>query len=65
MFQSRVWIVDYAISCDAIIGNTVRFGNGPVAVIGNEHRNKVTAFIRVWEGAVSRFEPEVRRPALR
>ena len=46
----------------------MKFGNGPVAVTGNEHRNEVTVLRRlserVWEGAVSRFEPEVRRPAL-
>ena len=43
----------------------MKIGSGPAAVTGNERRNLPLYEVTVWEGAISRFEPEARRPAFK
>ena len=37
-----------------LIGNPVKFGDGPAAVIGDEHRRMPLSGLTGWEGAVIR-----------
>jgi len=39
----------------SLIGNPVKIGGGPAAVIGDEHRKKPLSRSPGWEGAVSRM----------
>ena len=37
-----------------LMGNPVKFGDGPAAVIGDEHRRMPLSGLTGWEGAVIR-----------
>jgi len=56
------WVINAPTRCPpgAIIGNSVKFGSGPAAVIGDKIRKMPLFVYNEWEGADDRMirEPE-------
>ena len=55
--QKKYPVIKYSIrnSVKSVKGNSVKFGDGPAAVNGDENRSMSLSVSSGWEGAVSRL----------